>query len=181
MTMNPSDLPDRWPPNKKDLEEEWEPNLGEGPMPEILAPPIADMDLALSLAMEVPREFLWERCVEAVERLCVLVDLPVIWTRSVAQIVVSLMGETPVEWIRGVPLPNQPLTVWSMDYDKDVKRWWELGALDPSSSDWTTDLQGEFTIPVMPEGPFRITCPGGETTITIGPNAENLAVISIGP
>jgi hypothetical protein len=86
-----------------------------------------------------------------------------------------------VQGAGGGRLANQPITVWSLDYDKDVKRWWEVGALDPSPSDWKTDAQGEFVIPVMPEGPFRITCPGGETTITIEPGGENLANITVGP
>jgi hypothetical protein len=105
MPMNPSDLPDSWPPSKKDLEVESEANLVEGLGPEMLAPPIADMELAKSLALDVPRAYLWERCVEAVDTQCVLVDLPVLWTRSVAQVVVELMGRSPLHWMRGVPVP----------------------------------------------------------------------------
>lgn len=73
---------------------------------DIMAPPLVDVELAKSLTLEVPRAYLWERCVELVDRTCILVDLSVLWTRSVAQIVVGLMGASPLHWIRGVPVPK---------------------------------------------------------------------------
>ncbi len=79
----------------------------------------------------------------------------------------------------GQPLANQAISVWSLDYDKDIKRWWELGALDPSPATWTTNALGRFTIPVLPEGPFRISCPGAETTIVLAPGADNLATLRV--
>ncbi|MDF1839293.1 MAG: hypothetical protein P1V35_15600, partial [Planctomycetota bacterium] len=84
-----------------------------------------------------------------------------------------------VEGAGGQPVVGKSITVWSLDYDKDVKRWWEVGALDPSPVTWMTDEQGEFVIPVMPEGPFRVSCPGAETTITLVPDGENLATLRL--
>ncbi len=101
--MNPSDLPESWPPNKQDLEGEGDSNSGS----DILDPPMGDVELAKSLALEVPRAFLWERCVALVEQKCQLVDLEVLWTRSVAQVVVGLLGVSPLHWIRGVPVPKE--------------------------------------------------------------------------
>ncbi|MBL4770615.1 MAG: hypothetical protein JKY61_05625, partial [Planctomycetes bacterium] len=98
--MNPSDLPERWPPQKIDLEVEVDSGR------DILDPPLADLELAKSLALDVPRAFLWERCVALMGQKCLLVDLSVLWTRSVAQVVVGLMGTRPLFWIRGVPVPK---------------------------------------------------------------------------
>ncbi|MBL4772014.1 MAG: hypothetical protein JKY61_12955 [Planctomycetes bacterium] len=88
--------------------------------------------------------------------------------------------EVLVENSAGQPLADQPITVWSLDYDKDIKRWWELGALDPMPASWRTDAQGKFVIPVLPEGPFRITCPGAEVRMTLVPGVANSATLRVG-
>jgi len=105
---------------------------------------------------------------------------------EVQEILVPRLANLTVEVrnAQGILVRDQPVRVWSLDYDKDTRNWQDVGAMSVDPADWRTDVTGRVTIPVFPEGTYRCSteAPDGtqiELTFEVRPGQANIAVLGL--
>lgn len=91
--------PESWPPSGADLH--W-----AGPKGEIDAE-WDETELIRKISMDVPRKHLDRLCRDMLTEKAKLMDPPILCARSAASIVVGLLGESPIQWTNGIPVPSR--------------------------------------------------------------------------
>ncbi|MCP5021570.1 MAG: hypothetical protein GY930_07310 [bacterium] len=94
---DPFETPESWPPPganasqgrpKGDIDAEWDERV-----------------LMQKIAKEGARKYLDKACRDVLTQEALLMDPPILCARSAAGIVVGLLGESPIQWVHGLPVP----------------------------------------------------------------------------